>query len=57
MLWETRPMPGYTAGYQVLPDKSDPQRVQLFVAETDNVSPLQLWSSPKTTLHRLMLAQ
>lgn len=50
-------MPGYTAGYQVLPDRSDPLRVQLFVAETDNVSPLQLWSSPKTTLHRLVLAQ
>lgn len=57
VLWETRPMPGYTAGYQVLPDRSDPLRVQLFVAETDNVSPLQLWSSPKTTLHRLVLAQ
>lgn len=32
-------------------------RVQLFVTETDNVSPLHFWSSPKTTLYRLVLAQ
>lgn len=56
VLWETQRIPGYVAGYQLLPDPVDPSRLQLFFAESENASLLQFWSNANTLLHRFVLS-
>lgn len=56
VLWETQRIPGYVAGYQLLPDPAGASRLQLFFAESENASLLQFWSSASTILHRFVLS-
>lgn len=56
VLWETQRIPGYVAGYQIMPGLMDNAQVQLFFAEADNASLFQFWSSAATSLHRFVLS-
>ena len=55
LLWETRPLSGYAAGYQTRGLSGKEGRMQLFLAEVVDAPLFQFWSSPKTVLHRFVL--
>ncbi len=56
VLWETQRMPGYVAGYRLLPIAGEAGRLQLLFAETEEAYPFQFWGTPTAVIHRFVLS-
>lgn len=56
ILWETQRMPGYIAGYRLLPVTDEAARLQLLFAEAEEAYPFQFWGTPTAVIHRFVLA-
>lgn len=56
ILWETQRLPGYIAGYRLLPVAGETTLLHLLFAEAEEAYPFQFWGTPTAVIHRFVLS-